>query len=65
MLVFRLQSQTQSEVKRVFDYLLAGLGSQLFSTLFEVILTDYAEEKTMPKFFTNSYFQPMICVSSA
>jgi len=48
MLVFRLQSQTQSEVKRVFDYLLAGLGSQLFSTLFEVILTDNGAEFQNP-----------------
>ena len=44
MLIFLLESQTQEEVKRVFDMLEEQLGTELFRKLFEVILTDGGTE---------------------
>lgn len=44
MLIFILESQTQEEVKRVFDMLEEQLGIELFRKLFEVILTDGGTE---------------------
>ena len=44
MLIFLLESQTQEEVKRVFDFLEKQLGIELFRKLFEVILTDGGTE---------------------
>ena len=44
MLIFLLSSQTQGEVKRVFDWLEEKLGLDLFKRLFEVILTDGGSE---------------------
>lgn len=43
MLIFLLESKTQSEVKRVFDEMSEAFGSN-FSDLFEVILTDGGSE---------------------
>lgn len=40
MLIFLLEEQTQQEVLRVFAWLEGKLGTDLFSRLFEVILTD-------------------------
>ena len=51
MLLFLMPDGTAASVKRVFDYLEAGLGLEVFQRLFPYVLTDYAEEKTMPKFF--------------
>ena len=44
MLIFLLDSQTQEEVLRVFSFLEAELGTDLFKHLFEVILTDGGSE---------------------
>ena len=41
-----------ASVKAVFDRLEKVLKASVFLSVFEVILTDYAEEKTMPKFFS-------------
>ena len=48
MLIFLLESKTQSEVKRVFDELTELLGKKLFQKLFEVILTDGGTEFQNP-----------------
>lgn len=48
MLIFLLESKTQSEVKRVFDELTGLLGEELFQKLFEVILTDGGTEFQNP-----------------
>lgn len=40
VLIFLLESQTQAEVLRVFDWLESKLGTALFRKLFEIILTD-------------------------
>ena len=50
LLIFLLPDATQKSVLNVFDTLTKVLGLELFRSLFQVILTDYAEEKTMPKF---------------
>lgn len=44
MLMFLLESQTQEEVLRIFDWLEATLGTDLFHQVFEVILTDGGSE---------------------
>lgn len=44
MLIFLLHSQTQEEVSWAFDWLNDILGIELFSKLFEVILTDNGSE---------------------
>ena len=44
MLIFLLESQTQEEVLKVFSSLEEALGTELFSKLFEVILTDGGSE---------------------
>ena len=44
MLIFLLESCTQDEVKRVFDYLYKALGCVVFKRLFPVILTDNGSE---------------------
>lgn len=44
MLIFLLDNQTQEEVLRVFSFLEAELGTDLFKHLFEVILTDGGSE---------------------
>ena len=44
MLMFLLKEQTQEEVIRIFDYLTAALGIDLFKKLFEVVLTDNGHE---------------------
>ena len=44
ILIFILASQTQEEVKRVFDFLEERLGTALFRKLFEIILTDGGSE---------------------
>lgn len=48
MLIFLLESQTQAEVKRVFDELTVQLGLELFHYLFPVILTDGGSEFQNP-----------------
>lgn len=40
ILIFLLESQTQEEVLRIFDWLEQELGTELFRRIFEVILTD-------------------------
>ena len=44
MLIFLIDSQTQAEVKRIFDFLTDGLGTERFRSIFEVILTDGGSE---------------------
>ena len=44
ILIFLLESQTQEEVLRVFDWLEDELGTDLFRKIFEVILTDGGSE---------------------
>jgi transposase, IS30 family len=56
MLLFLMPDGKAESVKRVFDFLEAGLGIEVFRRLYPVILTDYAEENTMPKFLLN-YFK--------
>lgn len=48
MLVFLLDSKTQEEVKRVFDYLTNMMGVEKFKKLFPVILTDNGTEFQNP-----------------
>ena len=48
MLMFLLESKTQSEVKRVFDTLTAAIGHDTFSKMFQVILTDGGSEFQKP-----------------
>ncbi len=50
MLAFLMERQTQDCVTEVFDYLENLFGIDIFRKLFPIILTDYTEEKTMPKF---------------
>ena len=51
-LAFIMNRCTKGAVKLIFDKLETPLGTYDFLTLFNTILTDYAEEKTMPKFFS-------------
>ena len=51
MLAFLREANTAQSVTDIFTHLYESLGDALFQKLFPVILTDYAEEKTMPKFF--------------
>ncbi len=44
MLIFLLAAQTQEEVKRVFDWMEAQLGTEIFRKVFEIILTDGGSE---------------------
>ena len=44
MLMFLMPDGTAASVKRVFDYLEAGLGTECFRRLFEIILTDNGGE---------------------
>lgn len=44
MLMFLMPDGTAVSVKRVFDYLEAGLGTECFRSLFEIILTDNGGE---------------------
>ena len=48
MLIFLLESNTQSEVKRIFDELTSGLGIDVFATMMPVILTDGGPEFQNP-----------------
>ena len=50
MLIFLLPDGTQKSVLAVFDKLTMLLGIETFRKIFPVILTDYTEEKTMPKY---------------
>ena len=49
MLMFLMESQTQDEVGKVFDWLTENLGLDLFHKLFEVILTDNGHEFQHPE----------------
>ncbi|CUX36371.1 hypothetical protein BN3590_00998 [Clostridium sp. C105KSO15] len=40
---------TKGAVRLVFDHLEKRLGTYEFVSLFEYVLTDYTEEKAMPK----------------
>ena len=44
MLIYLLDKKTINEVNKIYDYLKQLLGSQTFSKLFEVILTDRGSE---------------------
>jgi IS30 family transposase len=48
MLMFLLESKTQSEVKRIFDELRISLGAEVFHKIFNVILTDGGSEFQSP-----------------
>lgn len=48
MLIFLLESKTQSEVKRVFDKLTAAIGHAAFNKMFQIILTDGGTEFQRP-----------------
>ncbi|WP_235839251.1 helix-turn-helix domain-containing protein [Clostridium sp. Marseille-P2415] len=49
MLAFLRDANTSKSVIDIYDELYHRLGGQDFRKLFPIILTDYAEEKTMPK----------------
>jgi IS30 family transposase len=51
MLAFLRDANTARSVTDIFNRLDALLGRETFEKLFPVILTDYAEEKTIPKFY--------------
>ena len=51
MLAFLREANTARSVTDIFNTLDEKLGREFFMKMFPVILTDYAEEKTMPKFF--------------
>jgi hypothetical protein len=51
LLAFLRDRNTARSVLEVFNDLYATLGRETYCKLFPVILTDYTEEKTMPKFF--------------
>ncbi len=50
MLAFLRDANTSKSVTDIFEMLYDKLGKPLFKKLFPVILTDYTEENTMPKF---------------
>ena len=52
MLAFLRDASTSGSVIRIINAIDRVLGAKAFNKLFPVILTDYAEEKTMPKFFS-------------
>ena len=51
LLAFLRDRNTARSVLEVFNGLYATLWRETYCKLFPVILTDYTEEKTMPKFF--------------
>lgn len=53
MLAFLRDANTSKSVIDIFNHLDQILGKDIFNKLFPVILTDYTEEKTMPKFYFN------------
>ena len=55
MLAFLRDANTSKSVTDIYDTLYEILGKEEFIKLFPVILTDYAEAKTMPKFFRTSF----------
>jgi len=52
MLAFIRDHNTAKSVTDLFNDLYGKLGHDIFVSLFPVILGDYAEEKTMPKFLS-------------
>ena len=44
LMIFKLENKTMAEVNKVFDYLKDILGLELFSYLFQIILTDNGSE---------------------
>ena len=50
-LAYLMNRNTTASVRSVFDRLEKRLDTYTFLSMFEYILTDYAEGKTMPKFF--------------
>ena len=65
MLAFIRIHNTARSVTDIFNDLYERLGHAVFTELFPVILTDYAEEKTMPKFSLFPEFSSMMKDSSA
>ncbi|MGV8147203.1 MAG: hypothetical protein ACLKAK_12700 [Alkaliphilus sp.] len=51
MLAFIRDANTSGSVIDIFEALYSNLSRENFTTLFPILLTDYTEEKTMPKFF--------------
>ena len=59
MLIFLLNSKTQEEVKRVFDYLTNMMGVEKFKKLFPIILTDNGTEFQNPALLESTeYSEP-------
>lgn len=54
LMIFKLQNKTMAEVNKVFDYLKQSLGLQLFSFLFQIILTDNGSEFFDPDHIENN-----------
>ncbi len=50
MLAFLRDANTSASVIRIINELDEALGAEAFNMLFPIILTDYTEENTMPKF---------------
>ena len=51
-IAFRRDSNDSKSVTDIFNRLYETLGPEMYNKLFYVILADYTEEKTMPKFFS-------------
>lgn len=56
MLIFLLDTASQSCVQEVFDFLLNSLGIQIFRRLFPVILTDNGSEFKAPDFIEKTKY---------
>ena len=54
MMAFLLDSKEPSHVEAVFDAMDSAVGTFLFASALPLILTDYTEENTMPKFLLNT-----------
>ena len=65
MAAFLLDSKEAKRVEAVFDRLEKKISTIEFCLAFPLILTDYAEEKTMPKFSLFPEFSSMMKDSSA
>ena len=50
MMAYLLDSKESRHVKNVFDSIEHAIGTFSFASAFSLILTDYTEENTMPKF---------------
>ena len=52
MAAFLLDNKQQDNVLRIFNQIEKAITAFQFTKAMPLILTDYAEEKTMPKFFS-------------